>query len=127
MIKNINPAFGEEINFHNTDEMLAALKVCGYYPADGELEEGSDFEEVADAEEVKGEEVTQVKAHTWEQERAAVVAWLAKQESHAEEQGKTTHDEEARLYLESRLSTLAEIRFVLEDGEHWTEGGKVTP
>lgn len=46
MIRNINSAFGDSVEFLSVDEMEQAILNCGYnIPEDG-LREGRDYEEV---------------------------------------------------------------------------------
>jgi hypothetical protein len=48
MIRNINRAFGDEVEFDSVDQMIKSIKECGYeIPADG-LMSGRDYQEEED-------------------------------------------------------------------------------
>jgi hypothetical protein len=60
-------------------------------------------------------EVERLKAHTWQQERAAIVAWLNHVANHVGVDLHMTPDE-----FVDEISNFANL---FEAGEHWAEGG----
>lgn len=72
MIKNINPKFGEEIVFETEEEMVEAIRACGY--AVDELEEDIDFEEYQPTIKVENSEEEEYAILTISDEFASVFA-----------------------------------------------------